>query len=99
MLLWLSVAFAHHEVQTAKDGHYIAQQTTRKKLGQNAQIHKRGGANLQPMRHTAALAANIKPKLPLWVFGCKINFSRGRVEAFGYDNKMMDQLLHLRHDV
>src|SRR5437879_4121474 len=51
------------------------------------------------MGDAASLAVDIKSKLALWVFRREINFTRWRIEAFRHDDKMVDELLHLRHDV
>src|SRR2546423_14132843 len=76
-----SVAFAHNEVQTAEDGHDVAERTAGQKFGQDAEVHKRGRADFQPVRHTAALAVDIKSKLALRIFGSEINFARRSVES------------------
>src|SRR6266571_9494932 len=50
------------------------------------------------MRDTTTFAVDVKTELTLRIFGREINFTRWRVEAFGHDNEMMDEFLHLRHD-
>src|SRR3954468_17055792 len=90
-----SVAFTHDEVQTAEHGRNIAHHATGKKLWQNTQVYKRRRPYFQTARHTAALAIDIESQFAFRVFGREIDFSRRRVEPFGDENKMMDQLLHL----
>src|SRR2546423_6241605 len=93
-----SVAFAHNEVQTAEHGHDVAERTAGQKFGQDTEIHKRGGANLQSVRDTAAFAVDVETELALWVLGAEINLARRRVEAFRHDDEMVDQFFHLGHD-
>ena len=51
------------------------------------------------MRHAATLAVDVKAQLAFWIFCREINFAGRRVESFGHNNEMMDQLFHLRHDM
>src|SRR6266545_3746137 len=41
----LSVAFSHHKIHRAEDGHDVAHHVARQKRGQDAEVHERRGAN------------------------------------------------------
>src|SRR5215831_9826872 len=85
-----SIACAHHEVQTAKHRRYVTNQATGQKLGEDAEVHERWGANFQPIRNAASSTIDVKAKFPLGIFGSEIDFSRWRIEAFGYHDEMMN---------
>src|SRR2546423_7394095 len=93
-----SVALAHYEVQTAEHGHDVAEGTAGQKFGQDAEIHKRGCANFQPVRHAAALAVDVKAELAFRILGGEINFARWSVQPFRNDDEMVNQLFHFRHN-
>src|SRR6516165_317564 len=86
----LSIAFAHHEVQTAEHSGHVTNQATGQKLRQDAEVHKGWRANFQSVRHAAASAVDVKAKFPFWIFGSEIDFARRRIEPFGYHDKMMN---------
>src|SRR5215216_3264852 len=85
-----SIAFAHHEVQTAEHGGHVTNQTTGQKLRHNTEVHERWRTNFQPIRNAAASAVDVKAKLALGIFGAEIDFARRRIEPFGYHNEMMN---------
>src|SRR6516225_2482746 len=93
----LSVAFAHDEVQTAQHRRHIAYHAAGQKLGQDTEVHKRWRPNFQPIWHAAASAVNVKAKLALRIFRSEIDFAGWRIEPFGHDDEVMDQLFHLCH--
>ena len=76
-----SVAFAHHEVQTAEDRRPRRSSCAGQQLRQDAEVHERGRANLQPVRHAAALAVDVKAQLALRILRAEINFARRRIDA------------------
>ena len=65
-------------------------------IGQRLQVHKRRGANLQPMRRAAAFADDVKTEFALRVLRREIDLARRRVDALGDVDEMVDQFLHLR---
>src|SRR5215469_5905350 len=85
-----SIAFAHHEVQTAEDRRHVTNQTTGQKLRKDAEVHERWGANFQSIGNAASFAVNVKAEFTLGVFGCEIDFSWRRIEPFGHHNEMMN---------
>src|SRR6516165_2225632 len=86
----LSIAFAHHEVQTAEHGGHVTNQATGQKLRQDAEIHERRRANLQSIRNAAASAVDVKAKLTFGILGPEIHFARRRIESFCHHNEMMN---------
>src|ERR1044071_8790995 len=85
-----SIAFAHHEVQTAENRRHVTNQATGQKFRQDAEIHEGWGANFQPIRNAASSAVDVKAKLALWIFSSEIDFARRRIEAFGHHNEVMN---------
>src|SRR6266481_3618275 len=85
-----SIAFAHHEVQTAEHRRHVTDQATGQKLRQDTEVHEGGRANFQPIRNAAASAVDVKAKLALGIFGSEIDFARRRIEPFGHHNEMMN---------
>src|SRR4029077_20264112 len=92
-----SIAFAHHEVQTAENGGHVTNQATGQKLRQDTEVHEGGRANFQPIWNAASSAVDVKAKLAFGIFGPEIDFAWRRIEAFGYHDEMMNQFFHLRH--
>ena len=45
------------------------------------------------------LAVNVKAQLALWVLGAKIDLAGGGINSFGYQDKMVDEFLHLGEDL
>src|SRR2546422_1812368 len=79
---WLSIhpekstiTFTHHEIERTENRHRIADHVTGQEEGQNAQVHKRGRANLQAMGRAAAFAVDIEPKFALRVFVAEVHFA------------------------
>src|ERR1700745_530922 len=85
-----SIAFAHHEVQTAENRRHVANQATGQKLWQDTEVYERRRANFQALRHPAASAVDVKAKLALGIFSSEIHFARRRVEPFGHHNEVMN---------
>src|SRR2546423_8289840 len=94
-----SVAFAHHEVQTAQNRGHVAYHATGQKFRKNAQVHKGWRTNFQPMRDASSFAVDVEPQLAFGIFRGEINFARRGIRSLGYYNEMMDQFLHLCHDL
>src|SRR5437867_1922852 len=90
VIVRLSIALAHDEVQTAQHRRHVAYHTTRQKLGKDAEVHKRWRTNFQPIRHAASSAVDVKAKLALRIFRREINFARRRVDSLGHDDEMMN---------
>src|SRR4029077_9400653 len=92
-----SIAFAHHEVQTAEHGGHVTDEATGQKLRQDAEVHEGWGANFQPIRNAAASAVDVEAELAFGIFGSEIDFARRRIEPFGYHDDMRNQFFHLCH--
>src|SRR5262245_42968415 len=92
-----SIAFAHHEVQTAEHCGHVTNEATRQKLRQDTEVNERWRSNFQPIRNTAPSAIYVEAKLALGVFRSEINFAGRRIEPFGDHDEMMNQLFHLCH--
>src|SRR5437867_869885 len=90
VIIPLSVAFPHDEVQTAQHRGHVADHAARQELWQNTEVHKRWSANFQTIRHAAASAVDVKAKLALRIFGREVNFPRRRVESFRHHDEMMN---------
>src|SRR6516165_1205422 len=86
----LSIAFAHHEVQTAEHGGHVTNEATGQKLRQDTEIHEGWRANLQSIRNAAASAVDVKAKLTFGIFGSEIDFAGRRIEALGHHDEMMN---------
>ena len=65
-------------------------------IRQDAQVHERGGADLQTIRRAAAAAVDVEAEFALRIFVAEINFADRRVHARGDDHELVDQLLHAR---
>ena len=50
------------------------------------------------MRSATTFGVNIETEFALRIFRPEIDFARGSVDAFGVDDEVMDQLLHLGQD-
>src|SRR5262245_461885 len=85
-----SIAFAHHEVQTAKHRGHVTNQATGQKLGQDTEVHERWRTNFQPVRNAASSAVDVKAKLTFGIFCAEIDFAGRRVEPFCHHDEVMD---------
>src|SRR5215475_7377391 len=85
----LSIAFAHHEVQTAEHRGHVTNQATGQKLRQDTEVHERWRANFQAIRNATASAVDVKAKLTLGIFCSEIDFARRRIEAFCHHDEVM----------
>src|ERR1041384_7647037 len=85
-----SIAFAHHEVQTAEDRGDVANQATWQKLREDAEVYERRRANFHPIRPPPAGFFYKKPPPPLGISPPEIASPRRRIEPFGHYNEMMD---------
>src|SRR4029077_20567363 len=81
LIVLSSIAFAHHEVQTAEHGGHVANQATGQKLRQDTKVHEGWGANLQPIRNAAASAVDVKAKFSFWIFGSEGDFTPRRMRS------------------
>ena len=66
-----SIAFAHHEVQTAEHGGHVTNQATGQKLRQDTEVHEGWRANFQPIGNAAASAVDVEAELAFGIFGPK----------------------------
>src|SRR5205814_5549772 len=63
-------------------------------VGQNAQVHKRWGADLQAIRSAAAFAVDVKSKLTFGILVGKINLAWRRIDSLSDIDEVVDQFLH-----
>src|ERR1043166_9991083 len=72
----LAVGLPHDKIQRAENRDHVATHMAGQEVREHAQVHKRGRANLQPVRRPSSLAVDVKSQLALGIFGAEINFAR-----------------------
>ena len=90
----LAVTLAHYEIERAKNGWDVRNHVSFKEVGTDAKVDERWGANLEPIRDSAAFRVNVEAELPFGVFSGKINLALWGLNPLGRDNEMVDKFLH-----
>ena len=94
----LAVHLAENRVKRTENGYDIGHHATGKHLREDADVAERGRADFQAVGDSPAFAINVESQLALRVFRTEIDFPGGGVDAFGGDNEVVDEFLHLRED-
>ena len=67
-------------------------------VGADAEIDEGRGADLETIRHAAALRVDVEAKFPLGVLGGKVNLTLGGFDALGGHDEVVNEFLHTHHD-
>src|SRR4051794_4954688 len=91
----LAVALSHHEIERAEDRYRVAHHVARQQVGENAQVHERRRADLEPMRRPSPFAIDVKAEFAFGVLSGKVNLTRRRGHPLRDKNELMNQFFHL----